>query len=139
MKNQPDGVYHAFIRFINCQTNEIRLKPLIMDTVQYIAEALVDIYCEQGAPVVLQSLCGRAIVKDVVKEVNKIMPQCRQLDGEMRHGIGTSDMGMIMGQLSETMKRYGHGNWAKLLRIMQYEMNTAKNGKYPRFLKKNFF
>ncbi|CAD5234919.1 unnamed protein product [Bursaphelenchus xylophilus] len=125
MHDHPDGAFHAFLRYVNLQTNEVRLRPLIMDTVDKIADSLVDIFCDQGAPVVLQSLNGRQTVKNVVKEINKIMPQCRLLDGEMRHSAEGSDV--ILGQLNELMKRHGHNNWAKMLRVLQFELNSSKH------------
>ncbi|CAD5227662.1 unnamed protein product [Bursaphelenchus okinawaensis] len=125
MNDQPDGVYHAFLRYVNLQTREVRLRPLIMDTVDKIADSLIDIFCDQGAPVVLQSRNGRQTVKNVVKEINKILPQCRLLDGSVQNAAEPAEI--ISSQLNELMRRHGHNNWAKMLRILQFELNSTKN------------
>lgn len=130
MKNMPDGQFHAFVRYTNLSSGEIRLRPLVMDSVHEIADALVDIYCEQGAPVVLQSLNGRDVVEKVVQEVNKIMPQCRQLHGDVRptHQFHQQAEPDLLQQLMEIKNRYSTNNWSKLLRVLQYELNTSRSG-----------
>lgn len=75
-----------------------------------------------GAPVVLQSLNGRAFVQQVIVETNKIYPQCRQLHSELQ---GNAETDMILSQLCSTMKRFGTDAWSGLLRFLQFEINST--------------
>lgn len=122
MSKHPDSNYAWFLRYTNITTRQICLRPITNGTIPEIANILFDIYCDQGAPVVLQSLNGREFVQQVIVEINKLYPQCRQLHSEMPD-IREPDM--ILSQLYAMMKRFNSNSWSKLLRILQFELNSA--------------
>ncbi|KAI6205242.1 hypothetical protein M3Y94_00770400 [Aphelenchoides besseyi] len=122
MSENPDGNSNYFLRYVNLTTKRIRLRSLTTGSVSEIANILFDIYCEQGAPGVLQSLHGVDFVRKIIAEINKIYP-CRQLYGEMRGSVESAQI--ILNQLAELMKRYNTRGWSSLLRILEYEINST--------------
>jgi hypothetical protein len=58
MQKDPDGEFKFILRYTNLASNEVRLRALRSDTPNEAANVLIDIYCDSGAPVVLQSLNG---------------------------------------------------------------------------------
>lgn len=65
MEAEPDDSYKFIMRYTNILTEEVRLCALRNSTPSEIAEALINIYCEQGAPVILQSINGRELAEQV--------------------------------------------------------------------------
>jgi predicted transcriptional regulator with HTH domain len=124
MTKNPDSNYAWFLRYTNTSTRQICLRPITNGTIPEIANILFDIYCDQGAPVVLQSLNGREFVQQVIVEINKLYPQCRQLHSELQD-MGNGEPDMILTQLYAMMKRFNSHSWSKMLRILQFELNTA--------------
>lgn len=72
MQKQRDGEFCYIFKYTNLSTQEIRLRPMKYGNAQEAADLLIDIYCEQGAPAVLQSLNGRQFVEEV-KFLQKIL------------------------------------------------------------------
>jgi hypothetical protein len=124
MSKSPDNKYSWFLRYTNCTTKEICLRPITTGTVPEIANELLNIYCDQGAPVVLQSLNGRPFVQQVIVETNKLYPNCRQLHSEMQD-IGNAEPDMILNQLYALMKRYNTDSWSSILRLLQFDINST--------------
>ncbi|KAH7720697.1 KRAB-A domain-containing protein 2-like [Aphelenchoides avenae] len=134
MQKLPDGEFHWIMRYTNLTTQEVRLRPLRTGTAQETADLLVDIYCEQGAPAVLQSLNGREFADEVIREVVKIWPQCRQLHGEYRPVLSSQASAspedleqMLLEELNMLMKRHATNSWAGMLRYLQWQINTNYN------------
>lgn len=48
MTKTPDDKYHWFLRYTNCSTKQVCLKPIQTGGIDEIANVLVDIYCEHG-------------------------------------------------------------------------------------------
>ncbi|KAE9553740.1 hypothetical protein FO519_003050 [Halicephalobus sp. NKZ332] len=135
MRTRRDNEYCHILRYTNLQTNEVRLKPMQFGTAIEAANLLVDIYCEQGAPIVLQSLNGRDFVQEIVSEVVKIWPNCRQLHGNLRVGSNMdvqNDFQQLVDQLNNLQNRLKTKVWAQLLRFLQWEINSVYNAETGR-------
>ncbi|KAI1717602.1 KRAB-A domain-containing protein 2 [Ditylenchus destructor] len=134
MQKQPDGEYRWILHYMNLTTREVRLRPLRSGTSRETADILVDIYSEQGAPVVLQSLInGRGFAEEVVREVSKIWPQCKQLHSFVKSGPSAERIeNVLLSQLSNMMKRHETNSWAGMLRYLQWEFNTTYNSELDR-------
>uniref|UniRef100_A0AC34Q4F2 Uncharacterized protein n=1 Tax=Panagrolaimus sp. JU765 TaxID=591449 RepID=A0AC34Q4F2_9BILA len=135
MREHRDGDFTHILKYINLQTNEIRLRPMQYGTASEAANLLVDIYCEQGAPVVLQSLNCREFVQEIVGEIVKIWPNCKQLHGVVRLNSGISEHfgdQIILEQLMSMQKRLKTNVWAQLLRFLQWEFNSSFNNELGR-------
>uniref|UniRef100_A0A914Y3N8 Uncharacterized protein n=1 Tax=Panagrolaimus superbus TaxID=310955 RepID=A0A914Y3N8_9BILA len=141
MRKQSDGEYNYIFKYLNLQSGEIRLKPMQYGTPMEAANILIDIYCEQGAPVVLQSVNGRDFAKDIVLEISKLWPSCRQLHGLIRVSSYSdiADNGAIMEQLVTMQKRFNTNVWAHLLRFLQWEINSNYNSDLGRSVLENTF
>uniref|UniRef100_A0AC34GS15 Integrase catalytic domain-containing protein n=1 Tax=Panagrolaimus sp. ES5 TaxID=591445 RepID=A0AC34GS15_9BILA len=141
MRKQPDGEFNYIFKYLNLQSGEIRLKPMQYGTPMEAANMLIDIYCEQGAPVVLQSVNGRDFAKDVVMEISKLWPSCRQLHGLIRVSTYSdiADNGAIMEQLVTMQKRFNTNVWAHLLRFLQWDINSSYNADIGRSVLENTF
>jgi hypothetical protein len=141
MRKQPDAEYNYIFKYINLQSGEIRLKPMQYGTPMEAANMLIDIYCEQGAPVVLQSVNGRDFAKDIVMEISKLWPNCRQLHGLIRVSSFSdiADNSTIMEQLVTMQKRFNTNVWAHLLRFLQWEINSNYNSDIGRSVLENTF
>lgn len=133
MKNQRDGEFSYIFKYTNLSTHEIRLRPMKYGNAQEASNLLIDIYCEQGAPAVLQSLNGRQFVEEVVSAIYKNWPECKQLHGEFRtNSLASSTSASstdsidtnLLEHLHRIQKRYNTSSWAILLRHLQWDYNT---------------
>ena len=152
MRTRRDNEFCHILRYTNLQTNEVRLKAMQFGTAIEASNLLVDIYCEQGAPIVLQSLNGRDFAQEVVSEIVKIWPNCRQLHGTVRMTTldPQTDFQQLIDQLNNLQNRLKTKLWAQLLRFLQWEINSGYNsetgrsvlegiyGKQPGLGKSNF-
>lgn len=65
MQKDPDGDFRFILRYTNLSTHEVRLRALKSYKHDEVANILIDIYCEQGAPAVLQSINGKSFAEQV--------------------------------------------------------------------------
>ncbi|KAI6191829.1 KRAB-A domain-containing protein 2-like protein [Aphelenchoides bicaudatus] len=124
MTQRPDDGYSWFMRFTNCTTRQIYLRPIKTGTIPEIANKLLDIYCDQGAPVVLQSLNGRVFVQQIIVETNKLFPQCRQLHSDMQDNGNESNI--ILSQLCDLMERYNSAIMVQLIKSPSMGLRSSK-------------
>uniref|UniRef100_A0A7E4VEB1 Integrase_H2C2 domain-containing protein n=1 Tax=Panagrellus redivivus TaxID=6233 RepID=A0A7E4VEB1_PANRE len=140
MSHRDVDFSHIF-KYTNLQTGEIRLRAMNFGNAMEAANMLIDVYCEQGAPVVVQSGNGRELAKEVVSELGKMWPTCRQLHGEVRMGAAGEAMSnqALMEQLFGLQKRLNTNMWAQLLRFLQWEINSAYNNDLGRSIFENTY
>lgn len=65
MESEPDDNFKFIMLYTNILTEEVRLCSLRSSSPAEVADALINIYCEQGAPVILQSINGRNFAEQV--------------------------------------------------------------------------
>uniref|UniRef100_A0A915ENL7 Integrase zinc-binding domain-containing protein n=1 Tax=Ditylenchus dipsaci TaxID=166011 RepID=A0A915ENL7_9BILA len=88
MQKEPDGEFNWILRYINLTTHEVRLRPLRSGTAHETADLL--------------SLNGRNFAEEVIREVVKIWPQCRQLHSYMKKVMSSNESSenLLINQLS---------------------------------------
>ena len=61
------------------------LRPLQSKTAEEVAYQLVDIFCLQGAPSILQSDNGREFTNKLIQNVLELWPECHLVHGKPCH------------------------------------------------------
>ncbi|XP_045130816.1 KRAB-A domain-containing protein 2-like [Portunus trituberculatus] len=69
MQSQPDGKHRFILNYQDHLTKMVCLRALQTKTAEEVAFHLVDIFCNKGAPHILQSDNGREFSNKHVKEV----------------------------------------------------------------------
>ena len=69
MQSQRDGEYRFILNYQDHLTKFVCLRPLKTKTAEEVAYHLVDIFCDKGAPHILQSDNGREFCNEVCSAV----------------------------------------------------------------------
>ena len=85
MQSQPDGSYKIILNYQDHLTKMVILRPLQSKTAEEVAYQLVDIFCLQGAPSILQSDNGREFTNKLIQNVLELWPECHLVHGKPRH------------------------------------------------------
>ncbi|XP_063850958.1 KRAB-A domain-containing protein 2-like [Scylla paramamosain] len=85
MQSQPDGKHRFILNYQDHLTKMVCLRALQTKTAEEVAFHLVDIFCDKGAPHILQSDNGREFSNKLVKEVLMMWPECKMVHGKPRH------------------------------------------------------
>ena len=85
MQSSSDGVYKFILVYQDHLTKFIDLKPLKSKKSEEVAEHLIDIFCDKGAPHVLQTENGRGFCNQKIQEVLQKLLDCKFVQGKPRH------------------------------------------------------
>ncbi|XP_045138260.1 KRAB-A domain-containing protein 2-like [Portunus trituberculatus] len=85
MQSQQDGEYQFILNYQDHLTKFVCLRPLKTKTAEEVAYHLVDIFCDKGAPHILQSDNGREFCNKLITEVLVLWPGCKLVHGKPRH------------------------------------------------------
>ena len=85
MQSQPDGPYKFILNYQDHLTKMVTLRSLQSKTAEEVAYQLIDIFCLQGAPSILQSDNGREFTNKLIQNVLEIWPKCHLVHGKPRH------------------------------------------------------
>lgn len=72
MQSQPDGDYRYILNYQDHLTKVVSLRPLKTKSAEEVAYNLVDIFCDKGAPRILQSDNGREFANKVNSSISTI-------------------------------------------------------------------
>ena len=84
--------------------------------------------CNNAAPLILQSDNGREFVNQVVKEVLKLWPECKMVNGKARHSQSQGSVERCNRDIENMVACYLRDNnttkWAEALQFVQYSKNA---------------
>jgi hypothetical protein len=128
MQSQPDGPYKHILNYQDHLTKMVVLRPLKSKTAEEVAYQLVDIFCDKGAPRVLQSDNGREFANKVVNNVLEMWPECRLVHGKPRHSQSQGSVERANRDVEALLACWQKDNqcikWSEGLRFIQWQKNT---------------
>ncbi|XP_063884390.1 KRAB-A domain-containing protein 2-like [Scylla paramamosain] len=128
MQSQPDGKHRFILNYQDHLTKMVCLRALQTKTAEEVAFHLVDIFCDKGAPHILQSDNGREFSNKLVKEVLMMWPECKMVHGKPRHSQSQGSVERanrdIEAILACWMKDNNSTQWSQGLRFVQWKKNT---------------
>lgn len=129
LQSCPDNEYRWLLNYQDHLTKFLFLRPLKTKTANEVANELLKIFLEIGAPSILQSGNGREFTASVISEMVKIWPSLKILHGRPRH---PQSQGSIerSNQDVENMLRawmYDHSskNWSLGCYFVQFQKNSS--------------
>ena len=84
-ESEPDGDYKYILTYQDHLTKFVMLRPLKSKRAAEVALNLLDIFCEIGAPVILQSDNGREFVNEVIRQCTSMWSCLKMVHGSPRH------------------------------------------------------
>ncbi|KAK4321405.1 hypothetical protein Pmani_007775 [Petrolisthes manimaculis] len=106
----------------------ICLRALQTKTAEEVAFHLVDIFCDKGAPHILQSDNGREFSNKLIKEVLFMWPECKLVHGKPRNSQSQGSVERanrdVEAILACWMKDNNTTQWSNGLRFVQWQKNT---------------
>ncbi|XP_068221389.1 KRAB-A domain-containing protein 2-like [Palaemon carinicauda] len=106
----------------------ICLRALQTKTAEEVAFHLVDIFCDKGAPHILQSDNRREFSNKVIKEVLAMWPECKLVHGKPRYSQSQGSVEQanrdVEAILACWMKDNNTTQWSNGLRFVQWQKNT---------------
>ncbi|KAI6648407.1 hypothetical protein LOD99_14085 [Oopsacas minuta] len=128
MQSQPDGKYKYIMTYQDHLTKFVTLKALESKRAEGVAYHLIDIFCDKGAPHILQSDNGREFANQIVKEVINLWPECRLVHGKPRHSQSQGSVERANRSVEEIlacwMRDENSTKWSEGLRFVQWKINT---------------
>jgi len=124
-------VYDEFKRILHYQdhlTKFCYLRALKMKQALGVARALVDIFCIQGAPLLLQSDNGKEFVAQVITQLEVLWPGLKLLQGRPRHPQSQGSVERANQDIEPMIGQWLHDNntrnWPLGLNFVQLAKNT---------------
>ena len=84
-ESEPDGDCRYIMTYQDHLTKFVFLRALTSKRAAQVALHLIDIFCEIGAPAILQSDNGREFVNELIKECVSMWPGLAMVQGSPRH------------------------------------------------------
>ncbi|XP_053612938.1 KRAB-A domain-containing protein 2-like [Plodia interpunctella] len=123
----PEGDFKWVLKYQDCSTKFLQLRPVRTDQASEIAVELVKIFLTFGPPNILVSNSG-----DILEEIEKIWPDCN-----IYHGFPSSpsqcqstrslelDGKYVADMLHSWMQENGSSSWSLGCHFVQYRINTS--------------
>ncbi|XP_068221351.1 KRAB-A domain-containing protein 2-like [Palaemon carinicauda] len=128
MLSQPDGKYRFIFNYQDHLTKMICLRALQTKTAEEIAFHLIYIFCDKGAPHILQSDNGREFSNKVIKEVLAMWPEYKLVHGKPRYSQSQGSVERanrdVEAIIACWMKDNNSTQWSNGLRFVQWQKNT---------------
>lgn len=129
LQSVPDGSYKWVMQYQDHLTKYCILRPLHSKRADEVAKKLFKIFCDFGAPQILQADNGREFTAEVVEEVVKLWPGCKMLHGRPRYPQSQGSVERSNGDVKNMLMSYMAENktteWSKALRVVQWRKNCA--------------
>lgn len=131
MQSEKDGDFRFILTYQDHLTKFVTLRPLKTKTAEEVAHTLVDIFCDKGAPTLLQSDNGKEFCNKVLAEVLALWPNCRMIHGKPRHSQTQGSVERVNRVVREMLACWKHDNktdkWSEGLRFIQWQINSRVN------------
>jgi hypothetical protein len=132
MTSVPDAVggvtYNWIMNYTDHGTKLCWLRPLANKEATTVARALLEIFCMQGFPCILQSDNGREFVNRIIGCLMSTVPNCTILRGRPRHPQSNGGVercnGTVKPMLGKWMQENGTSNWSLGVHVVQMCKNS---------------
>ena len=84
-ESAKDGTFKYILNYQDHLTKFVRLRPLKSKRAAEVGYNILDIFCEVGAPVILQSDNGTEFVNAIISELQLMWPGLQIVHGSPRH------------------------------------------------------
>ena len=112
----PDGSFQYVLHYVECLTKYHILRPLKSKCAKEVANELLKIFLDFGAPVVLQSDNGREFTAQIIRELTDLWPALKLVNGRPRHpqsqGCVERANADMKSKLAIWMKEQNSRNWS---------------------------
>ena len=128
MQSQKDGDNRFILNYQDHLTKYVTLRPLKTKTAEEVAYQLIDIFCDKGAPHILQSDNGREFSNKIIKEVVNMWPDCKFVHGKPRHSQSQGSVERVNQYVEAILacwqKENNTKHWSEGLRFVQGKKNN---------------
>ncbi|KAH9629192.1 hypothetical protein HF086_009582 [Spodoptera exigua] len=128
--NEINEEYKYLMVYRNFISKFIHLKAMKTLSVDEAVDELLTIFLIFGAPNILQSLNGLALVKPICRRISTLCPQIKVVASDSTftkvdfEGKSNED---ILKKLNEWLVKYANRKWQEGVKFVQYELNTTFN------------
>lgn len=130
-QSMPDGPYKHIMHYQDHLTKYHFFRPLTSKTAKEVAQNLMPIFIDFGAPEVLQSDNGREFTAEVIQELEKLWPGLKLVNGRPRYpqSQGSVEKGndSLKKSLTAWMLDHNTTNWSYGLQFVQWSINTTSS------------
>ncbi|KAI6660088.1 KRAB-A domain-containing protein 2-like [Oopsacas minuta] len=129
MQTIQDGNFRFILHYMEYLTKFHVIRPLQRKTATEVANQLLLIFLDFGAPNILQSDNGREFTEQVIQELSTLWPELFLVNGRPRHpqsqGSVERSNGDMKTQLMAWMRDNNTSKWSYGIRFVQWSMNTS--------------
>ncbi|XP_044741234.1 SCAN domain-containing protein 3-like [Chrysoperla carnea] len=122
-QSSPDLEYKWILLYKDVKTNFICLRPLQTKRASEVANELLKIFLEIGAPHILQSSNGNEFVEQIIEELRCLWPECVQVRARRTLQIERSEKD-IEELLRAWIAQHKLMRWSLGLHYVQWQKNT---------------
>ncbi|XP_066984700.1 KRAB-A domain-containing protein 2-like [Macrobrachium rosenbergii] len=129
MQTMKDGSYRFILHYMEYLTKFDVIRPLKSKTAAEVANELLFIFLDIGAPHILQSDNGREFTAEVIQELASLWPELILVNGRPRHPQsqgsikrGNEDMKL---KLMAWIRDNNCAKWSYGVRFVQWAMNSS--------------
>ena len=125
--NQP---YNWLVVYQDHFTKIIRLRPLKRKCAEEVVEFLMDVFCELGPPLILQSDNEKEFNNSLLFQlINEKWPTTKIIRGKRRHpesqgSVERANQDIKKHFTTMMLENKNDANWVKYVRLVQYRKNT---------------
>ena len=117
-----DGEYKYILHYVEFSTKYHILRPLKSKKASEVAQELLYIFLDFGAPLVLQSDNGWEFTAEIISELATLWPELKLVNGQPRHpqsqGSVERSNGDIKNKLTAWMKDNNSTKWSLGIRLI---------------------
>ncbi|VEN35518.1 unnamed protein product, partial [Callosobruchus maculatus] len=130
----PDNEYRWLLNYQDHLTKFLFLRPLKTKTANEVANELLKIFLEIGAPSILQSDSGREFTASVISEMVKIWPSLKILHGRPRHPQSQGSIERSNQDVENMLRAWMHDHSSKNWSLGCYFVQFQKNSSYHKVI-----
>ena len=128
MQTMRDGSYRFILHYMEYLTKFSQVRPLKTKTAEEVAQELLCIFLDIGAPHILQSDNGREFTAEVIQELSSLWPDCVLVNGRPRHPQSQGSVERGNGSLKPKLQSWMRDNtasWSIGCRFVEWSMNST--------------
>ncbi|QQP31420.1 Uncharacterized protein FKW44_025029, partial [Caligus rogercresseyi] len=127
MQSQADREYRYIMVYQDHLTKFVCLRPLKTKTAEEVANHLLHIFSDKGAPQILQSDNGREFANKIVLELVHMWPECKLVHGKPRHSQSQGSVERANRDIQDILMMWQRDNkttkWSDGLWFVQFAKN----------------
>ncbi|XP_064118942.1 KRAB-A domain-containing protein 2-like [Macrobrachium nipponense] len=129
MQTMKDGSYRFILHYMEYLTKFHVIRPLKSKTAADVANELLFIFLDIGAPHILQSDNGREFTAEVIQELASLWPELILVNGRPRHPQSQGSIERGNGDMKLKLMAWIRDNicakWSYGVRFVQWAMNSS--------------